>query len=229
MKGYQWEFPDLSFVTFDSDTSLAPFFIHREFLHSKFFSDTPKLSGTVLDFGANVGYISFYLAKKFPGIQIHAYEPFPENYGYLLHGIHFNKLQNVTPQRMAVSCGEAELPLAWDDTNSGSPTVYLAGDRRIMVPARNINDVVAEHERVDLLKLDVEGMEFSLLRDFQHWDRVNYLCLEIHPWCFFEHFDEQVKVALKFKEFVESKINPSKLFLETSDPKIAKAVGLKGE
>jgi FkbM family methyltransferase len=56
--------------------------------------------------------------------------------------------------------------------------------QRLRRPVRTISQLIAEHafERVDLLKIDVEGAELAALRGIEHidWPKIRQLLVEVH-------------------------------------------------
>lgn len=58
--------------------------------------------------------------------------------------------------------------------------------------AKSLDAIVAEasFDVVDLLKVDIEGSEFSLFRDTECLDRVRYITMEIHP-----HFGDTQEIV----------------------------------
>lgn len=57
----------------------------------------------ILDIGANVGYFSLYITKRFPNAKIYSFEPFPDTYNRLSDNVNRNKAGNITPYKLAVS------------------------------------------------------------------------------------------------------------------------------
>src|SRR5438105_361780 len=57
----------------------------------------------VIDIGGHVGIISLYLAKKYPFLTIHAFEPFPENYENFKKNVQLNGVSNVFLSDMAIT------------------------------------------------------------------------------------------------------------------------------
>jgi FkbM family methyltransferase len=79
--------------------------------------------------------------------------------------------------------GELEMFVAADPAHRtlSSDDLQRTG-RSVHVPARSLPSLMAEHghERIDLLKLDVEGAEYELL-DAAPALGVRVLCVEMHP------------------------------------------------
>jgi FkbM family methyltransferase len=128
---------------------------------------------TVIDVGAHMGVYSA-IASKLVGESglVIAMEPSTREFQRLAFHVTLNDLQNVRCVQAAASdfSGEAPLKIAWE-WNSGHntfgdffiPTVELA--RKEVVRTRTIDALVAAEglDRVDLIKIDVEGHELRAL------------------------------------------------------------------
>lgn len=122
-----------------------------------------------VDVGANVGIYSLFVAHRAaPGAKILSIEPQPELCARLAENIKLNAYDiSIAPN--AVSDVDGEVSMAIDKKNLGASTVEGdGGDETITVRCRKLYDVVNEHgfERVDVMKLDIEGHEERVLRSF---------------------------------------------------------------
>ena len=109
------------------------------------------------------------LAGMVPRGHVYAFEASRENFDYLERNLVANGLTNVTAERVAVYDGSTdrlELSVAADNTAGSfvSATGHREGDVEV-VPAVTLDAGVAARglERVDLVKLDVEGAEPRVL------------------------------------------------------------------
>jgi FkbM family methyltransferase len=123
----------------------------------------PK-SGVVFDIGANRGWYSLHLAKRSPGIQVHAFEPIPKTFAALQENINENKLSNVTAHPFGFSRfnGTAEFFFSPDETGASSAANLLQRPevRPVAVEIRRLDDFWSEWGgRIDFIKCDVEGAE----------------------------------------------------------------------
>lgn len=122
---------------------------------------TPR-SGVVLDVGGNVGLITFPLLARRPDLNVHAFEPNPSNIAAWLQNRRLNPSGSATLAEVAVGAepGRANLVVPSD---SGSGYIEPGeGD----LPIVTLDAYTREHgiDRVDLLKLDIEGHEFEALQ-----------------------------------------------------------------
>lgn len=125
-----------------------------------------KPGDTVLDIGANVGVFSL-LASRLVGDQgrVFAVEPVPQNVECLKLMCQLNGLSNVQILPVAVGdqAGSLSLTLAADMMGHSAKRQKTA--ESLEVPLRTIDGLVESLgvERVDLIKLDIEGMEAEAL------------------------------------------------------------------
>lgn len=126
---------------------------------------------TVLDVGANIGVFSFYCADAFRNTlkSIHCVEPFSKNVariGAVTRANHLDSL--IHPIRAAVNDqpGTADLLLADSHySNSILASKVKSPNARETVPVTTLDRIRAEQKlgEIDLLKLDVEGVELPAL------------------------------------------------------------------
>jgi len=139
----------------------------------------------VIDIGAHVGVVSCYLAKKWPGITVYAFEPVDANYQRLTRNIRANGLTNVGAFHMAVTADGRDIVLSGDPhTNTGHYSAYAeAGPVSLVSPSRALTDVLrgTDTRRVALLKLDCEGAEYEILHSLgAALGQVEALAMEVH-------------------------------------------------
>lgn len=171
------------FFLFDYPGSHTP-----EILAVDFQKHVPDFSGmditTVLDVGANTGFFTFYIKKLFPEATVVAVEPLELNVENLKRGILLNGLDKISIIERAVTGTPGdEAPIYLDPVNSGSTSFY--NDKSFPafhVKQIDLNDIVQRNAVVSLLKLDIEGSEFDVLRKFKKWHLVNSLFIEFHPF-----------------------------------------------
>ncbi|RBQ19706.1 hypothetical protein DP939_13335 [Spongiactinospora rosea] len=131
--------------------------------------------GMILDVGANIGvYACAGAAHLPPHGRLTAFEPVPENLGYLRRNIEANDLAGrVTVEPMAVGAEEGELTLHLSGEQSGKHSASAANagtapdapGGTVTVPMTSIDAYLAgRDERPDIIKIDVEGYEGFVLR-----------------------------------------------------------------
>ena len=125
-----------------------------------------KPGDVVLDIGAHVGIVSIYLAIRYPGIRIYAYEPVQENYRRLLRNIEANGATGITTIRKPVTGDGRTVEVSHAlNVNSGGNSIYQAGPGSQILGSTTMAKIFEEHkiDRCALLKIDCEGAEYEIL------------------------------------------------------------------
>jgi FkbM family methyltransferase len=157
------------------------------------FSDIDFRPGdTVVDLGAHLGVVSIFLAKRYPFIQVLAYEPMPRVFELLERNIKRNRVHNVKAFNLAVTSDGSDLELVSHLlSNSGGATsnffsLDLPDHERIVVPSVTLDQIVEEHhiERGPLLKIDIEGGEYEVLKSATSLKRFENIRGEFHENAF---------------------------------------------
>lgn len=154
-------------------------------LRSLQLSDHP----TILDIGGHVGSFASFARSRFPNAQVYSFEPAPSNYQVLyLNSVRYGfYCFNSAVSGSATGFMELSLNIHSGDINTGGYVLIGNNNRQKMevqkVLCISLTDVLRNIGRVDLLKLDAEGAEFSSLysldpTDFSKIDRIR---MEIHP------------------------------------------------
>lgn len=109
-----------------------------------------KKRRVALDIGAHVGFWSMWLAEAFR--EVWAFEPVMEHVACFRRNVVQN---NVTLRRVAIGADKGLVSIVTDPDNSGKAYVGNAPDNLIaMIPIDYLG-----LQKVDLIKIDVEGME----------------------------------------------------------------------
>lgn len=128
---------------------------------------TVKPGWTVVDVGANLGYYAL-LASRLVGPQgrVFAFESTPSTYRTLLENVALNEAHNITACRVALCdfCGSVSVIEQEED---GYNRIGLGGELGAhRVPSLTLDRFVNERkiERIDLVKVDIEGAEYRFLQ-----------------------------------------------------------------
>ncbi len=172
-------------ITLDVDDDPVCKVIMREMKQYDLDSIDFQPGDVVIDVGSHVGIVSIYLAKKYPGIEVYAYEPTPANYNRLVRNIGANGVvQQVTPFNLAVTGDGKPITLTGNpNDNSGGMSAFTEpGHVKFEAQSLTLEQVFNGIEgRIKLLKVDCEGGEYSLLQAKPEiLNRVDYLRAEFH-------------------------------------------------
>jgi len=119
--------------------------------------------GLVVDVGANVGMISIQAAKLIgPSGRVIAIEPNPRIAAFCKENIELNRLDNVTVMQTALGEQVGTIGFNCDRCDDRSRVVNEGGTR---VPLTTLDKIMEAHPKtvIDLLKIDVEGYELTVL------------------------------------------------------------------
>ncbi len=137
---------------------------------------------TCVDVGANVGAVTFALAQRAGSAgRVFSFEPGPPTFERLKNNLALNPQLHatITPIRR----GLADLPgtLHWQECAHNRGNAEL-GDSGVAVEVTTLDTFAASSHfpRLDFLKIDVEGMEFEVLKGAQA------TLQQFHPVIYFE-------------------------------------------
>jgi FkbM family methyltransferase len=121
----------------------------------------------VVDAGANIGIYSEFLSRCVgPTGAVHSFEPSPDNFRRLRAAT--RKLSNVRLSQAAVGEQSGNSELFLSDKLNVDHRVYMAdGDSRssrVPIEMVALDDYFKPGERVNLLKMDIQGYELHALR-----------------------------------------------------------------
>ena len=153
--------------------------------------DTLFSSGSVvLDVGANIGCTSILFGER--ARRVIAFEPSPTTFRYLQRNIEQARLPNVELRNIALGslAGDSQLTFAPSNRSGGfvsDKTVASVGHVTETIAIRRLDDIVGELalDALDLVKIDVEGFEKSVLEG----GRETVLrfrpiaAIELNHWC----------------------------------------------
>jgi FkbM family methyltransferase len=120
---------------------------------------------TVMDVGANWGLYSLLISRAVgPSGKVYAFEPVPEIFARLKERIALNNATNVIPVPIALSDekGVAKMSIK----GMSSSLFRRVSDEFVEVQVERLDDFVEREkiERVDAIKIDVEGAELKVIR-----------------------------------------------------------------
>ncbi len=124
---------------------------------------------TILDVGANFGWYSCHLSKKYPKSRIHAFEPIPDTRHYLERNIDLNSSSNVHVVSHGLSDRDQDIEFFFYPEGSGNASMRDLSQRDsvtlIKAHVRRLDDFVHENGlNIDFIKCDVEGAEFLVFK-----------------------------------------------------------------
>lgn len=160
---------------------------------------------TIVDIGANVGFFSLAMFSQYPKARIIAFEPMPFNFNQLKDYQNTFSKFNWEIENKAIAANNKGLTL-FSSTIDGFSTMagVFSSDQKaekIEVGTLTLKEVMEGKgiETIDLLKLDCEGSEYSILYNLEAhlFDRIKLMSIETHPG---EEGDENHEGMIRFLE-----------------------------
>jgi len=158
----------------------------------------------VLDIGSNTGLYSLGAGAKNPAAKIFAFEPLPRVANLTRKNAQLNPNFNIQVQQNAV-CDQGGVVTLHDPGGDQPASASLKSDfldcdqETIKVDGIRIDDFVSNQqlERVDLIKLDVEGVEEIALSGMQQTIQ------KFKPTLFIEVLDSRPELIAELKKLVD--------------------------
>lgn len=152
------------------------------------FKSTIK-SPFIIDCGAHIGLSVLYFKKLYPKSKILAFEPNPDSFKLLNLNLKQNEISDVQTINSAVSnkegliqlyvSSETKSPWTWGDAIVKNPWQSPETTKKINVQSEKLS--ISINQKVDLIKLDVEGSETDVMKDIEKkLPFVNNLVIEFH-------------------------------------------------
>lgn len=164
----------------------------------------------ILDVGSNVGLTAIGFDQLVPNGRIFAFEPSPRNYELLRKNLDQNACSRVEAINKAVGSGDGEVTF-FDVRQYGAGSfavrdeaqlaVQHHSEEMIKVPCISIDGFVEDRslDRVDLIKIDVEGFEIDVLEGARSTLATHkpIVMMEFNSYCFISHAQMLPTVALE--------------------------------
>lgn len=137
------------------------------FVESCYAFDTKSARPRIIDAGGNIGMATLWFSMAFPNSRITTIEPDPTTFRVLQKNVSDNGLANVELVQAALGAAPGSIEFIVDETRPGALTQSVDRSRNegrpIRVPMVRLSDLL--DGPIDLLKIDVEGAEFDVMRD----------------------------------------------------------------
>lgn len=123
-----------------------------------------------IDAGANIGYFSLLAASRIGQTgKVVAFEPIQRLVEQIETSIALNDFTTIDVRNMALGATKSELVLAIVPGNVGGSSLVKHNESGITetVSVVPLDDAIPDLDRVDVIKIDVEGYEYELLQGAQ--------------------------------------------------------------
>lgn len=122
-------------------------------------SGTPR----IVDAGANIGLSVLYFKQQHPNSSVIAFEADPHVYAVLQENMHTFGCDGVVLINKAVWNLDGEVQFAADGADGGTLESHVPATHTVTVQATRLRHYL--REKIDLLKIDIEGAETEVLED----------------------------------------------------------------
>lgn len=137
-------------------------------------------SPVILDCGAHIGLASLFFKEDFPSAKIRAFEADPNIAHLCRSNLESFGHGDVAVEALAVWIGNDGV--VFSDSKDDAGHVNEESEAGIKVPTIRLKEII-ESERVQLLKLDVEGAEYKIIEDCGDSLRnVERMVIEVHAF-----------------------------------------------
>lgn len=138
---------------------------------------------TIVDLGANIGMASLCFMLSSPGALIYAVEPESSNFELMLKNLQTGIAgKSIIPLRAAIDSEDGVASIQLNDMRYNSSIIKTTKNHDV-VRTLSMNSLLKEFslQRIDILKIDIEGSERKLFEADTAWlDQVHYLLIEFH-------------------------------------------------
>ncbi len=144
--------------------------------------------GVFIDIGANVGAYSLILAKKLKNLVVIAIEPETKNFDLLKKNIALNNLSNITALNQGCFSYKTKMNLYISLRGLGLHSIIKkVGKFKSIIQVDKLDNIVngLKLTRIDLIKIDVEGAEYEVIRG------ASKILKKYHPQLIIEIWDNK--------------------------------------
>jgi FkbM family methyltransferase len=153
------------------DYATLSFLIKEKFVDEQYYFEQPHTRPVIFDCGSSIGISVLYFKSLYPSSEIYSFEPHPVAFNFLKSNVCNNNLTGVHCYNIALSGGEHSIdffiPKQNSFINSKAYKDELLEYQTIKVPAKPLSEFLMQFEKVDLVKIDVEGSELDIFADLQ--------------------------------------------------------------
>ncbi|MFA6427468.1 MAG: FkbM family methyltransferase [Candidatus Magasanikbacteria bacterium] len=148
----------------------------------------PSVTNPIIDIGAHIGVFSLYARILNLSVQIIALEPHPDNMTLFQENMSLNNISNVQLLPYALTDTDETTAKLFISENTHNHTtspdhLTLKSFEQISVPAITLEKLIQQNkiDKIGLLKLDIEGAEFTVLNNIQDtWNKIQSIVVEYH-------------------------------------------------
>lgn len=140
-------------------------YFEEDFLKS--LDDYLDNNAVIIDIGANIGNHTLFWANEKNAKKIYAIEPVPYIFKILKKNIKINNLEDrvkLYNVGLADKKCQGEIKSFCKQNLGGTTLKVLQSNTQFTIPMRTLDSLNIKEEKIDLIKIDVEGMDYEVLK-----------------------------------------------------------------
>lgn len=152
------------------------------FINQNYYFSSSDQSPTIIDCGSNIGMSIIYFKSIYPFANIYGFEPDPYLYNILKKNLKKNKIYDVKLSESAVWTNEKIINFLSDGADGGHIS-ETSVNTKIKIKSTRLKNFLDKFQKIDLLKLDIEGSETDVLLDCsESLKKIDNLFVEYHSF-----------------------------------------------
>ncbi|EKD80340.1 MAG: FkbM family methyltransferase [uncultured bacterium] len=159
------------------------------FSRNDYYVELERDNPVIVDAGAYIGDTVLYFKQQYPNARVVALEPYPHSFALLKMNVEENQLTGVELLQAALAPKKGEVTLHadisghdWFTTVSYLPNGWDKRQKTETVKVRGMTLSEVVSGPIDLLKMDIEGMELPVLKSLVgQLGRIKNIIAEVHP------------------------------------------------
>ena len=164
------------------------------FREQSYYFKSQKERPIIIDGGGNIGLSALYFKKIYPQSNITIFEPDPKIFLILKTNIQSNDLENINILNFGLYSSDGKVNFAPDHTDGGK--IQNNGSSEIQV--KKLSSYI--NTEVDLLKLDIEGSESTVLEELDSSEKFRHIREIILEWHSFSRTKQDLGKMLSILE-----------------------------
>ena len=169
-----------------------------------------------LDLGGNIG--TFALMALINNSKVYSYEPEKDNYELLKYNINLNKkfykLKNIKTFKKAVSYKQSneKLYLCNGEYNKYRHSLIPIRGRNNIINLKTLalKDILKKYKDINSIKMDIEGSEIDILKNFKSWKNIEQLVFE-YSFDIDKSIPNFIKIIKKLKKYFKTVYLPASI------------------
>lgn len=198
---------------------LSFYMTYKEIIATEIYAFSSKTEKPfIIDCGANLGLSIYFFASAYPNATILAFEPDEAIYKVLEKNKNTFNLQNVTLYKKAVWDSETVLKFYTDNGMGGTTENIYSNQIPTEIETLRLANFL--DKKVDMLKIDIEGAEYTVLKDCVPFlKNVENIFVEYHSFINKEQHLEDILQLLKdsgYRYHLKESFSRQRPFLDTT-------------